>query len=169
MRTFAFLFLSAITACSSSPTTGGGVDGGPTEGGGGQDGDRPAGGCTDLVELSPGVVHALSSDPAPTPSGGAISDGTYVNTQIVYYGTDKGGTGLSLGTLRFANGVVEEAQGTANHSKSSFTVSGATINFTEVCPSAGLAHSESFTATPTTFAAFSKFGGETVVKTYTKQ
>jgi hypothetical protein len=131
--------------------------------------------CNAVVNSATVVTPTVGVGAAPVLTGGAITDGTYLETKIEQFGGDGGLPPAEQSTIVIAAGTLSEVVkvGTAETRYfSTYTVMMSTISIVTTCDSTFKftgAYSASYQATPTTFVyAFDSNGGKQV-KTYTKK
>ncbi len=127
--------------------------------------DVPAGqACNVLTAAGPGITPTCASGSLPVGVGGTIVDGTYVMTQLTYYGADCSTTPVSE-TLQIAGGCIQVASsGPVSLTESAtYAVAGNVLALTKTCFNTGAAVSTStqdvghtFTATASAFTIFNQ-------------
>ena len=146
-----------MTTGSSGGGGGGGSEGGAATTDGGFDAGE-GGVCNDLVNSGQLIDRTGVSGDPPVATGGTVVDGTYdLNAYSVYVGTAgaPGPTGITAkSTIRIAAGKIDqiiELGGTGKTTtvttmSSAYSVTGATLAETDLCPTGGGGRQLQFTA-----------------------
>jgi hypothetical protein len=121
----------------------------------------------DVVEVG------LAEDP-PTPTGGAIADGTYVITNAVYY-TGAGGQTGETGVVYHSTSVnaagtyqyIDTGSGPVRTSGIYETSNVSDVSVIQQCPPGGLLNFHQISATPTEFTLFAATPAGTQALTFT--
>jgi hypothetical protein len=129
--------------------------------------DVPLGPCNDLGDSSMGVLPVFMGGSAPTSSGGTITDGTYVLSQVVQY-SGSASTIKDYGTVRFTAGVMDRTEG-GRKSRATYTISTRFLKLTYTCGGFSATETIPFSASASSFTEYVSYGGGTRVRTFYKK
>jgi hypothetical protein len=109
--------------------------------------------CNTLVADGPAVAPTAAAETPPSPSGGAVSDGTYALTALKVFTTQPiPAMGTASGIFQIMGSTLQAVQilnGQEKHTTSTVAISGTSFTLTDTCPAPSSPTSYPFTATST--------------------